>query len=154
MPRREGAAFRNRWLYGGTAYRRMVEPLAIGEYYKDGGEDYVTKGRSEHFRQLEDWLKEAMSWVKRDFESTSKKNVKAILTKDSCFWAHVEEANLSCKELKGKEKEEASKKLVDFEEYVYELLKNYAVSPEIFLEKSSFMRWWVGYKGIKGTSYS
>nr|AFK43077.1 unknown [Lotus japonicus] len=151
-PQTEGAAFRKRWLFGGTTYRRMVEPLAIAQYYKDGGEDYVTKERSKHFKQLEEWLKESNG---KDLESTSKKNVEAILTIDSCFWAHVEEALRSCKELKAaKEKEEELKKLVEFEEYVYKLLKNYAVSPEIFLEKSSFMFWWIEYKGIKGTSYS
>ncbi|XP_057447510.1 senescence-associated carboxylesterase 101-like isoform X2 [Lotus japonicus] len=151
-PQTEGAAFRKRWLFGGTTYRRMVEPLAIAQYYKDGGEDYVTKERSKHFKQLEEWLKESNG---KDLESTSKKNVEAILTIDSCFWAHVEEALRSCKELKAaKEKEEELKKLVEFEEYVYKLLKNYAVSPEIFLEKSSFMFWWMEYKGIKGTSYS
>jgi len=27
-----------------------------------------------------------------------KENVQTILTSDSCFWAHVEEARISCKE--------------------------------------------------------
>ncbi|TKY50376.1 Senescence-associated carboxylesterase 101 [Spatholobus suberectus] len=64
------------------------------------------------------------------------------------------EALLSCKELKVvKEKEETLKELVQFEEDVYELLKKYVVSPEIFLAKSSYMRWWNEYKAIKGTSY-
>ncbi|XP_057436433.1 senescence-associated carboxylesterase 101-like, partial [Lotus japonicus] len=153
-PRREVSAFRNRYLYGGTTYRRIVEPLVIAQYYKEGGTDYAIQ-RSKHFEVLQEWLKEAWDRRKQDLESTSKKNVKAILTIDSCFWAYVEEALLSCKELKvSKENEEALKKLLEFEEYVNGLLENYAVSPEIFLEKSSFMRWWIEYKGLKGTSYS
>ncbi|TKY50377.1 Senescence-associated carboxylesterase 101 [Spatholobus suberectus] len=102
----------------------------------------------------ERWLSKA-SHMKSTLGSTNKKNVEAILTFDSCFWAHAEEALLSCKELNVvKEKEETLKKLVEFEEYVYGLLKNYAVSPEIFLAQSSYMRWWNEYKAIKGTSYS
>ncbi|KAJ7974513.1 senescence-associated carboxylesterase [Quillaja saponaria] len=46
------------------------------------------------------------------------------------------------------------KKLIDFEDYVMESLKNYPVSPEIFLEHSSFRQWWKEYKAIKGYSYN
>ncbi|GAU18633.1 hypothetical protein TSUD_124660 [Trifolium subterraneum] len=148
-PQKEGAAFRTRWLYGGTTYRRMVEPLAIADYYREGGKDYVNNKRSKHFKQLEDWLMEASTT-----NATSKKNVEAILTIDSCFWAHVEEALLLCRELKAvKEKEETLKKLFEFEEYVYQLLKDYTISPDIFLAQSSYIRWWNEYKAIKGSSY-
>ncbi|KAJ8549906.1 hypothetical protein K7X08_033613 [Anisodus acutangulus] len=34
---KEEAAFRTRWLYAGTNYRRMVEPLDIAEYYMKSG---------------------------------------------------------------------------------------------------------------------
>ncbi|KAJ1381084.1 Fungal lipase-like domain [Sesbania bispinosa] len=154
-PQKEGAAFRIRWLYAGTNYRRMVEPLAIAQYYREGGKDYVTKSRSEHFKRLEEWLMEGTTKAKSDLNSTSKKNVEALLTMDSCFWARVEEALLSCKEFKvAKEKEEALKKLRDFEEYVYGLLKSYTVSPEIFLPQSSYMLWWNEYKGIVGTPHN
>ncbi|KEH16187.1 lipase [Medicago truncatula] len=130
-PQREGAAFRNRWLFGGTTYRRMVEPLAI------------------------EWLEEDSTKTKNELNSTSKKKVEVILTIDSCFWAHVEEAILACKELKEvKDKEEVLNKLVEFEDYVYGLLKDYAVSPEIFLRQSSYMSWWKDYKAIKGSSYT
>jgi len=81
--------------------------------------------------------------------------VEVILTIDSCFWAHVEEAILACKELNEvKDKEEVLNKLVEFEDYVYGLLKDYAVSPEIFLRQSSYMSWWKDYKAIKGSSYT
>ena len=154
-PQKEGAAFRTRWLYAGTNYRRMVEPLAVAQYYREGGIDYVTQNRSKHFVRLEEWLNEGTKKATSDLSSTSKKNVEALLTFDSCFWAHVEEALLSCKELEVvREKEETLKKLVEFEEYVYELLRNYVVSPEIFLAQSSYMRWWNKYQAIKGTSYN
>ncbi|KAG5129535.1 hypothetical protein JHK84_035932 [Glycine max] len=154
-PQKEVAAFHTRWLYGGTNYRRMVEPLAIAQYYRDGGKEYMTQNRSKHFVQLEEWLNEETKKATSDLSSTSKKNVEALLTFDSCFWAHVEEALLSCKELEVvREKEETLKKLVEFEEYVYELLRNYVVSPEIFLAQSSYMRWWNKYQAIKGTSYN
>ncbi|MCI15274.1 senescence-associated carboxylesterase 101-like, partial [Trifolium medium] len=60
-----------------------------------------------------------------------------------------------CQELKVvKEKEETLKKLFEFEEHVYELLVDYAVSPDIFLPQSSYIRWWNEYKEIKGSSYT
>ncbi|KAI5443228.1 senescence-associated carboxylesterase 101 isoform X1 [Lathyrus oleraceus] len=154
-PQKEGAAFRTRWIYAGTTYRRMVEPLAIAQYYKEGGRDYVNEKRSKHFKNLEEWLKEGSKKAKIELNSTSRKTVEVILTIDSCFWAHVEEAILACRELKEvKDKDEVVKKLVEFEDYVYGLLKDYAVSPEIFLRQSSFMSWWKDYRAIKGFSYS
>ena len=55
------------------------------------------------------------------------------LTKDSCFWAHVEEALISCKllssgESSDEEKDSAKKELIEVENYVFDLMKNYAVS--------------------------
>ncbi|KAK6796956.1 hypothetical protein RDI58_004657 [Solanum bulbocastanum] len=59
MPQSEKAAFRTRWLYSGTNYRRMVEPLNIDEYYmKSGNTDYVNLERSEHYKKLDEWRKE------------------------------------------------------------------------------------------------
>ncbi|XP_061369758.1 senescence-associated carboxylesterase 101-like isoform X2 [Gastrolobium bilobum] len=146
--KKEGSYFRACWLGAGTTYRRMVEPLAIAQYYRvEGNKNYVTKKRPKHFKLLEDWK------ATSDSTTTSKKNMEDILSKDSCFWAYVEEALLSCKELKvAKEDKEMLKKLVEFEEYVYGQLKKYEVSPEIFLAESSYMRWWNEYKAIKGTS--
>ena len=80
------------------------------------------------------------------------------LTEDSCFWAH-EEALISCKllssgESSDEEKDSAKKKLIEFEKYVFDSMKNYAVSFEIFLPGSSFMKGWGEYREITGTSYS
>jgi len=156
-PQKEGASLRTRWLYGGTTYRRMVEPLDIAQYYLNGGTDYVTTARSSHYKQLEDWLVEAPATSGSN--NVTRENVESILTLDSCFWAHVEEALISCKKIMNAkssaiEKDEARRKLIEFENYVYALLKEYAVSPEIFLSESSYMAWWSQYKKIKGDSYS
>lgn len=155
MPQKEEASFRTRWLYAGLNYRRMVEPLDIAEYYKDKGlKDYKKKGRSQHYIKLEQWVEEAGKPLSSSVNS-KKQNVSASLTEDSCFWAHVEEALIQCKLLRdGQEGEETTRKnLFEFEEYVMERIKKYAVSPEIFLGGSSFMQWWKDYEQIIGTSY-
>ena len=80
----------------------------------------------------------------------------SILTEDSCFWVYVVEARISCKLLSSGESNDMEKernKLIWFENYVYGLMKNYAVSSEIFLLGSSFMAWWREYREIKGTFY-
>ena len=88
----------------------------------------------------------------------NRKNVQSILTLDSCLWAHVEEALISLQECRAAgstmvERQEAVKKLDDFEDYVYESLKDYSVSLEIFLQESSYVRWWNGYIRFKGASH-
>lgn len=153
MPQKEEASFRTRWLYAGTNYRRMVEPLDIADYYKENGKDYKANGRSQHYIKLEKWLEEAGKPLSSQV-ITRKQNVSASLTEDSCFWAHVEEALIQCKLLRnGQEEESTRKKLIEFEEYVMKQIKEYAVSPEIFLGGSSFMQWWKDYEQIVGTSY-
>nr|POE74490.1 senescence-associated carboxylesterase 101 [Quercus suber] len=81
-----------------------------------------------------------------DPNEMKKHNVASSLTENSCFWAHVEEALISCKLLTNEgssveEKDSAKKELIEFEKYVLDLMKNYAVSSEIFLPGSSFMKW-------------
>ncbi|KAM4124983.1 hypothetical protein ACB094_01G274100 [Castanea mollissima] len=157
-PQTVGASLRTRWLFGGTNYRRMIEPLDIADYYNKGKKDYINQGRPKHYIKLEQWLNETPkpAGVPND---SMKQNVASILTEDSCFWAHVEEALISCKMLTGTgssemEKQSSRDSLFKFENYAYGLMKNYAVSPEIFLQGSSFMQWWREYEKIMGTSYS
>ena len=88
-----------------------------------------------------------------------KQNVASSLTEDSLFWAHVEEACIlvACISRKGEshmEKESLNCKLIEFENYVLDWMKNYAVSLEIFLTGSNFMKWWEENRKIKGSSYS
>lgn len=55
-PQIERTPLRDRYLFAGTNYRRIVEPLDIAEYYKRGRKDYIKRGRSEHYELLEKWL--------------------------------------------------------------------------------------------------
>ncbi|XP_030469929.2 senescence-associated carboxylesterase 101-like isoform X2 [Syzygium oleosum] len=151
-PQREGAPLRTRWLFGGTNYRRMVEPLQIAEYYKWGKRGYISQGRSKHFKLLEQWLDEHLKQSAKSVPNKSKmkKNMVSV-TDDSCFWAHVEEARISCRLLKSGGLNSAEiENLVRFEEHVMGLLKNYAVSPDIFLDSSSYMQWWREYEDMLG----
>ncbi|KAJ9683495.1 hypothetical protein PVL29_019182 [Vitis rotundifolia] len=155
-PEKEGAKFRTRWLYAGTVYRRMVEPLDIAAFYREGGTDYINNGRSPHYKLLQQWYEEDVKPPSRDKLDSKKQKVSSILTEDSCFWAHVEEAILSCELLKSanctlEQGKSSWDNLVKFEEYVMEQINNYAVSPEIFLGESSFMKWWGLYEGYIDT---
>ncbi|KAK3016708.1 hypothetical protein RJ639_005646 [Escallonia herrerae] len=148
-PQKEGASIRTRFKYGGTNYRRMVEPLDIAEHYSQGKKNYLKEGRSEHYEVLEQWLKD---------DKVSEKKQAVGMTEDSCFWAHVEEANISCGVLKDGEtsqgdKEVSLEKLVKFENYMMNSIEKYSVSTEAFLEGSTFMKWWQDYIAIRGNSY-
>ncbi|KAF8032678.1 hypothetical protein BT93_D1562 [Corymbia citriodora subsp. variegata] len=156
-PQIPGAPLRNRWLFGGTNYRRIVEPVEIAEYYSSGQKEYIKQGRSEHFKLLEKWMEDHRKKKppKQAGPSNSElKNVKSILTEDSCFWARVEEALRSCRVLVrgGSSNSSGRENLIEFEEYVMGLIKEYKVSPDIFLTKSSYMEWWRDYEKILGDS--
>ncbi|KAJ6299145.1 hypothetical protein OIU76_020172 [Salix suchowensis] len=156
-PQKEGAFMRETWLYAGTNYRRMVEPLDIAEFYRQKGKrDYQTHGRSKHYILLEQWQKDSAEKLAGPPNDKKKQNVAGNLTEDSCFWMNVEEALISCKQLKDGstvEKQSAREFLNKFEQYVMDQINNYAVSPEIFLEKSSFMKWWIDFQEIIETSH-
>lgn len=157
-PQMKGAHFGVRWLWAGTNYRRMIEPLHIAEFYKgSGARDYKNGGkRPRHFILLEQWLEQKLAAGK----PRAKRQVPATSNEDSCFWAHVEDAIILCELLKNEglvteaEKVTHKEELIKFEDYVWGVIDDFAVSPDIFLGKSSFMQWWKKYKGIVGSSYS
>ncbi|KAK3413278.1 hypothetical protein EUGRSUZ_I01845 [Eucalyptus grandis] len=160
-PQFPGAPLRSRWLFAGTNYRRMVEPLHIAEYCKLGNRSYISKGRSKHFKLLEQWLDEHQKQPRNSVPNNSKiKKITSSLTEDSCFWAHAEEARITCRLLNSGGSNSAEiKNLVDFEKYVMGLLKSCAVTSDIFLESSSYMQWWREYedmlsKRLMGTSHN
>ncbi|KAK6797112.1 hypothetical protein RDI58_004814 [Solanum bulbocastanum] len=150
---KEGRTRRKRLLYAATNYRRLVEPLDIAEYYGRGKKDYVLHGRSEHYKLLEKWLT-------GENTQTYQRSQASSLTVDSCFWAYVEEAVISCQVLKdGKssspqDQESARENLIKFEQHVMDMINNFLVSPEIFLSQSSFMLWWNEYSKVVGNSYT
>ncbi|VVB12431.1 unnamed protein product [Arabis nemorensis] len=145
--------FKSQFIHSGANYRRLIEPLDIAEYYLNGGKDYRTLGRSHHYVMLEKWFGNVTMKPNRGGGS----DLSELLTFDSCFWAEVEEALIVINMLKthaGMKDEELNllvEKLVRFEEYVWNMIKNREVSPDIFLERSSFMKWWKEYKEIKGS---
>ncbi|XP_062106777.1 senescence-associated carboxylesterase 101 [Humulus lupulus] len=154
-----------RFLFAATNYRRMVEPLIIAKYYAKGErnyEDIKEGGRDRHFILLEQWLEQRQEGQKEQSSTPNdgkKKMVAENLTEDSCFWAKVEESILALKMLKNaessvEEKESSKEKLRKFEVYVFDSLKNYSVSPEIFLKDSSFNRWWNEYKNVKERNHN
>nr|XP_043616582.1 senescence-associated carboxylesterase 101-like [Erigeron canadensis] len=153
MPQKEGAKLRKRWLYSGNNYRMIVEPLDIADHYRKGNTNYIAI-RPEHYVFIEKWYNEDIK-----NQGKGKKTKAASLTEDSCFWAHVEEAAISLKELikDGKSSNNGThmeKQLEDFEAYVMRGVNEFSVSPEIFLKGSSLMKWWDGYKEYKGASYA
>ncbi|ESQ41464.1 hypothetical protein EUTSA_v10013249mg [Eutrema salsugineum] len=152
-PQSEKSVLKTRSLFSGNNYRRMLEPLDIAEYYLSGKKEYRTKGRSRHYVMLEKWFKAEMIEPVR----CESRDLSDLLTFDSCFWAEVEEALIVINELKTQvvmrddEREVLLEKLVRFEGYVWEMIRKREVSPEIFLEKSSFMKWWKEYKGFRSS---
>nr|GMD06248.1 senescence-associated carboxylesterase 101-like isoform X1 [Ipomoea batatas] len=156
MLQKKGANFQYHWLYAGTSYRRIVEPLDIAEYYSKGKRDYLTQGRSEHYRVLEQCWKD----YRPDQIAYTKRSRASALTEDSCFWAHVEEAIILCKLLKngqnGRDVEDSFRKaeLIKFEEYAMHLVNHYSVSYQIFWPGSTFMQWWREYCKIVGDTYN
>lgn len=151
-PQSDISILKRRFLFSGNNYRRMIEPLDIAEYYLEGGREYRTEGRSRHYIMLEKWF--GMEQIEK--ERCKHRDISDLLTFDSCFWSEVEESliviNLlnTTVEMRGDARDVLTRKLARFAEYVWEMIKEREVSPEIFLEKSSFMRWWKEYKKIKG----
>ncbi|XP_076897747.1 senescence-associated carboxylesterase 101-like, partial [Bidens hawaiensis] len=148
-PQKEGTKLRTRWLLGGTNYRRIVEPLDITEYYKENKVNYI-ENRPNHYKLLEKWLDEG----KDPKSSEVKRNKAASLTEDSCFWARVEEALIALRDLVNGGSADIEQRLEEFEAYVMTAINNFSVSPEIFLNGSSLMKWWNEYKAYKGTGYA
>ncbi|CAN1322137.1 Senescence-associated carboxylesterase 101 [Linum perenne] len=146
-PQKEGSFFRTTFLYGGTNYRRMAEPLDIAEFYREGKRGYRIQGRSKHYVLLEKWQKDDAADKKK------KRGPGDNMNEDSCFWADVEEALIWVRLVKkndGSSSEEAKKCLVEFLRYVMEQIEKYEVDSEIFLVQSSFMIWWKEFQEVMG----
>eukprot|EP00253_Pinus_taeda_P008774 PITA_08774 len=139
----------NKWVNAGMTHSQLVEPLDIAYYYRksQGKGNYFTDGRPKRYKILQKWLEEK--------EKTRKPKGQIVRTKlpflipDTCFWAHVEEA---LKDLK-QGLHQKGKSLKKFEEYVTQLIKDRNISSYVFLEKSSFMRWWQEYKQIQSPEW-
>ncbi|KAL0751604.1 hypothetical protein Bca101_033607 [Brassica carinata] len=124
MPQDEASYLKKRCLLSGNNYRRLINGT---KWFREGNSKETLRGKETDLSEL--------------------------LTFDSCFWSEVEEALIAINELKTQPDEGLFGKLVKFEEYVWEMIRKREVSPEIFLERSSFMTWWKEYNDIKGTRY-
>eukprot|EP01018_Ginkgo_biloba_P029750 Gb_40574 [translate_table: standard] len=122
----------NKWINAGTAYRRLVEPLDIANYYRLGKHEdsghYLSNGRPRRYKTLEKWLHEKERI--RKSEPKRRRSRPASLTIDSCFWAYLEEVRDSLGDSQ------------DFEKHVKQQIKSFGLSEDILLENSSFIKWW------------
>ncbi|KAF3796581.1 Senescence-associated carboxylesterase 101 [Nymphaea thermarum] len=157
-PQLPDARMRVKWLFAGVTYKRMVEPLDIADHYRRTGRGDYTARRPRHYELLEKWYEED---DKKNKKEKKKEGKGTSLTDDSCFWAHVEEAALRLNELKkqgriagAKSKEDLWNELREFEGYVMKSVDNYELSPEVFLDNSSFMEWWKEYEKELEPGYS
>jgi enhanced disease susceptibility 1 protein len=139
----------NKWVNAGMTYSQLVEPLDIAYYYRksEGKGNYFLDGRPKRHKVLQKWLEEK--------EKTRKARGQMVRTKlpflipDSCFWAHVEEALKDLKQGLHQKK----KSLQNFENYVTQIIKDRNISSYVFLERSSFMRWWQEYKQVQSPEW-
>ncbi|KAF8028982.1 hypothetical protein BT93_E1604 [Corymbia citriodora subsp. variegata] len=135
-PQIPGAKLRCRLLFAGKNYQKIVEPLDMAEYYRRGRKDYLTRGRSNHYRLLQQWLEDSKR-SKMPGERGRSHGMDAIR---SCRLLDRAKAGSS----DGSEGE----KPFDFDKYVMDLIEEEKVSSDIFLDKSSYMQWWREYVEI------
>lgn len=88
-PKKRSSAFLRSCLYAVATYMRMVEPLIIARYYRQGGKDHVTKKRAQNFVLLEEWFRNEMKRAKTS-------NVEEAILIDFC--ALIDKAILSRQE--------------------------------------------------------
>jgi len=89
---------REEWIRLGTHYRLIVEPLDIANYYRLGyNEDstghYLVNGRPRRYKILQKWLEDNEE-NNQLIPQTTGTDQPTKFTRDSCFWAYVEE--ISC----------------------------------------------------------
>ncbi|KAH9304205.1 hypothetical protein KI387_008609 [Taxus chinensis] len=144
----------NKWINAGNAYRKLVEPLDIAHNYSKhkGNENHVSEWVRPHRHMvLEKWLKEKNQT--RTGRAKQRRTKFASLTEDSCFWAHVEEACKNLQQVQAQHQvvqaQQLQERLKQFEDYVGNLIKDKSISAEIFLEGSSFMKWWHQYRTLQ-----
>eukprot|EP01018_Ginkgo_biloba_P017926 Gb_07500 [translate_table: standard] len=132
---------REHWIKAGTAFRLLVEPLDIANYYRlDKDEDsghYLSKGRPRRYRILEKWLEGKKQGTTTRTEARS-------LTQNSCFWGYLEEVSRSISRYSNMNEKPAEVKLIseEFQKRVKLMVDSHDLSAEVFLPESSFIKWW------------
>ncbi|XP_022727347.1 protein EDS1 [Durio zibethinus] len=124
------------WVELATKYRRIVEPLDIANYYRHAkNEDtgpYMHKGRPRRYRYTQRWLEHALRMPVGSSE-------------ESCFWAEVEELLLlyQGKDFKPGAFEDIRERILNLERKLEEWIHGNQISNDVFLEGSTFTKWWV-----------
>uniref|UniRef100_A0A1D1XGX1 Glycerol-3-phosphate acyltransferase n=1 Tax=Anthurium amnicola TaxID=1678845 RepID=A0A1D1XGX1_9ARAE len=120
-----------KWVNLGTCYRRLVEPLDIANYYRHAkNEDtgpYLLKGRPSRYKYTQAWL-EYTHQMPRGSSS------------ESCFWAKVEELCIGSN--KGKPYLEMEGRITELEEEAKHWRSRGLLKEDVFLEDSTFVKWW------------
>eukprot|EP00253_Pinus_taeda_P013158 PITA_13158 len=142
----------NKWINAGTAYRRLVEPLDIAEYYRmsNGKGNYLLDGRPNRYKVLQKWMEDKEKT--RSSRGKKSRTKLASLTQDSCFWAYLEEALKDLENLKQLQHQKPES-LEKFEGYVTKMIKDCDISADVFLEGSSFMEWWKEWKEYRQNQF-
>ncbi|XP_057951161.1 protein EDS1-like [Malania oleifera] len=132
---------RKEWIELGTRYRSVIEPLDIANYYRHAkNEDtgpYLVKGRPRRYRCTQKWLEQAEKFP----PGTSK---------ESCFWAEVEELCLKTSEGSfgdGQERvlileRDVEERVLTLERDVLNWVRGGKLGKDVFLEESTFVKWW------------
>jgi len=122
------------WVDLGTRCRELVEPLDIANYYRHGrhyeddASSYMVKGRPKRYRYPQRWL-----------EHAQRRPREAIST--SCFWAEVEE--LRYKTANGDASyRNVEERVVGLVGQIEEWCKKGELAKDVFLEGSTFVKWW------------
>ncbi|KAL0876057.1 hypothetical protein Bca101_025762 [Brassica carinata] len=119
------------WIDLVTRYRRLMEPLDIANYHRhlkneDTGR-YMEKGRPKRYKHAQRLYEHGLMKAGRTAEEIRRSDC------GSCFWAEVEE-------LRGKKYDEA--KVKKLEEHLEGWIRDEEVDKHIFLEGSTFRKWW------------
>lgn len=117
------------WVRLGTEFRRQAEPLDIANYYRHlKNEDtgpYMNRARPKRYRFTQRWLEHA---ERKDAGERS----------ESCFWAEVEEL----KNVPVQNYPDVKERIGVLEEKAKEWFSKDLLGKDIFLEESTFAKWW------------
>ncbi|KAH9328587.1 hypothetical protein KI387_000695, partial [Taxus chinensis] len=124
------------WIRRGTEYRLLVEPLDIANYYRLGKHEdsghYLKSARPRRYKALEKCLE------------NSKYNIlpqNSEITRDCCFWAHVEEITWSMNNAKEKT-QDVKTKCEEFQRYVKQMRERNELCEEVLMGESSYVKLW------------
>nr|GMD34633.1 protein EDS1-like [Ipomoea batatas] len=118
-----------KWVRLGTEFRRQAEPLDIANYYRHLKDEdtgpYMNRARPKRYRFTQRWLEHA------ERKGTGERS-------ESCFWAEVEEL----KNVPVQNYSDVKERIGVLEEKAKEWFSKDLLGKDIFLEESTFAKWW------------